>query len=105
MSLDDRIRQGRFGEMKELREDAEEATRYVVDLAAEHGIEVTERHAGGIPHRQIADYVREQDIDLVVMGSHGRSGVSRRLLGSVTERTLRSTDVPIMVVDYAGTTD
>ncbi len=101
----DRIRQGRFSEMDDLREDAEAATGYVVDLGAEHGIEVTERHAGGIPHRQIGDYVREHDIDLVVMGSHGRSGVSRRLLGSVTERTLRSTDVPIMVVDYAGTKD
>ncbi|TKX76999.1 universal stress protein, partial [Halorubrum sp. SD626R] len=35
-----------------------------------------------------------------VMGSHGRAGVRRALLGSVTERTLRSTHVPILVVDY-----
>ena len=33
------------------------------------------------------------------MGSHGRSGVRRALLGSVTERTLRSTRIPVLVVD------
>jgi nucleotide-binding universal stress UspA family protein len=34
------------------------------------------------------------------MGSHGRSGVRRALLGSVTERVLRSTHRPVMVIDY-----
>lgn len=97
----DRIRQGNFAEMTELREDAEEATGYVRQRAEAAGLDAVERHAGGRPHDVIADYARSNDIDLIVMGSHGRSGVRRALLGSVTERTLRSTHVPVFVVDYA----
>lgn len=99
----DRIRQGNFNEMTELRQEAEAATGYVTEQAAEHGLEVIEHHEGGRPHAKIADYVEENDIDLIVMGSHGRAGVRRALLGSVTERTLRSTHAPVLVVDYQGT--
>ncbi|WP_262180138.1 universal stress protein [Haloarcula laminariae] len=95
----DRIRQGNFGEMHELQEDADDATGAVVDAAAEHDVAVHEEVRVGTPHDVIAGYADNQDIDLVVMGSHGRSGVRRALLGSVTERVLRSTHVPVLVVD------
>ncbi|MFC7006910.1 universal stress protein [Halalkalicoccus salilacus] len=96
----DRIRQGNFQGMTELREDAKDATGYVKERTEALGLTVVERHAGGRPHDLIADYAKDNDIDLIVMGSHGRSGVRRVLLGSVTERTLRSTHVPVLVVDY-----
>ena len=96
----DRIRQGNFAEMTELREDAEAATGRVLDRATAAGLDAVERHAGGRPQDVIADYAEEAGVDLIVMGSHGRSGVRRALLGSVTERTLRSTHVPVLVVDY-----
>ncbi|WP_336326108.1 universal stress protein [Halovenus sp. HT40] len=99
----DRIRQGNFSQMTELREQAEEATGHVANLAEEHGIDAVEHHAGGQPHTMIGNYADDHDIDLIVMGSHGRAGVRRALLGSVTERTLRSTHVPVLVVDYLGT--
>ncbi|MFC4249354.1 universal stress protein [Natribaculum luteum] len=95
----DRIEQGQFGEMDEVRERAESATGYVTDRAAEHGLETLEHISAGKPHSQIGNYVESNGIDLVVMGSHGRSGVRRALLGSVTERTLRSTHAPVLVVD------
>ncbi|WP_440765888.1 universal stress protein [Natronorubrum sp. DTA7] len=101
----DRIQRGDFAGMTELREDAEAATGYVLEQAEAHGLSAVERHAGGQPHRMIADYAEDNDIDLVVMGSHGRSGVRRALLGSVTERVLRSTRVPVLVVDYEGSHD
>ena len=101
----DRIRAGGFPEMTELREAAERATGYVVSQGGKHGITVVERHASGQPHRMIADYAADNDIDLIVMGSHGRAGVRRVLLGSVTERTLRSTHVPVLVVDYRSDDD
>ena len=96
----DRLQQGKFGEMTELREEAESATQFVHDLAEENGVDVVEHHAGGQPHQVIANHAEDNDIDLIVMGSHGRSGVRRALLGSVTERTLRSTHTPVLVVDY-----
>lgn len=95
----DRIEQGQYGEMDEVRERAESATGYVADRARERGLETVEQVSSGKPHSLIADYVENNGIDLVVMGSHGRSGIRRALLGSVTERTLRSTDVPVLVVE------
>jgi len=96
----DRLKQGRFGEMGELKEKADEATGAVAERGAERGVDVVEHVSGGRPHKVIADYAEDHDMDLIVMGSHGRAGVRRALLGSVTERTLRSTHVPVLVVDY-----
>lgn len=98
----DRLRQGKFGEMTELEDRANEALKYVTDAAADRGIDVVDDIGAGRPHAVIADYAADNDIDLVVMGSHGRSGVKRALLGSVTERVLRSTHVPVLVVDHQG---
>ncbi|WP_254839135.1 universal stress protein [Natronomonas marina] len=98
----DRIEAGRFDEMEEVREAADRATGYVADRARERGLEVVEHVSSGRPHEKVASYAENNDIDLVVMGSHGRSGVKRALLGSVTERTLRETHVPVLVVDVRG---
>lgn len=48
--------------------------------------------------RAIESYAGTHDVDLVVMGARGRSGLERRLLGSVTERTVRSASVPVVTV-------
>ncbi len=98
----DRIRQGRLGEMDEVRENAEAATGYVADAAADHGVEVVEHVTAGEPARAIRKFVKDNDVDLVVMGSHGRSGLSRVVLGSVAETVLRRTHVPVLVVDLHG---
>jgi len=95
----DRIRQGRFGEMDELEARAREATEHVAERARERGVAVEEHFRGGRPHKTIADFAEDEDADLVVMGSHGRSGIQRMLLGSVTERVLRSTHRSVLVVD------
>lgn len=52
----------------------------------------------GIPHSEIDKYVDDRDIDLVVMGTHGRSGLDRLLIGSVTEKVIRTVSVPVMTV-------
>jgi len=52
----------------------------------------------GTPNEALRAYVAEADVDAVVMGAHGRSGLSRWMLGSVTERLLRTVDVTILVV-------
>lgn len=51
----------------------------------------------GTPVQTIVDYVRESGADLVIIGSHGRSGLQRLLLGSVAEGVIRSAGVPVLV--------
>ena len=52
----------------------------------------------GEPAQNIIDYVKEHSISLVVMSTHGHGGVRRLLVGSVTDRVIRSCEVPVLVV-------
>ena len=52
----------------------------------------------GVPHERIVGYCEVHDIDLVVMPTHGRSGLGRFLLGSVTERVIATSPVPVLAV-------
>ena len=52
----------------------------------------------GEPHRLIIDWVKPNDIDLIVMSTHGRSGLQRVMLGSVTEKVLRNAHCPMLVI-------
>jgi len=68
-------------------------------LAREAGIESVETAIlEGTPHRQIMEYAEDNGIDLVVMGTHGRTGLGRLLLGSVTEKIVRVSSVPVLTV-------
>lgn len=81
-----------------LREEGEEVTENVKNKAEKKGIDVTTFINDGVPHKEILKISRDKDIDLIVMGTHGRSGVDRILLGSVTERVLRSSEIPMLVI-------
>ena len=83
----------------QIREVGEATLADIQERAGAAGVEVTEAIRDGAPHEAILEYAAEEDVDLVVMGTHGRSGLDRYLLGSVTERVLRSTHVPVLVVD------
>jgi universal stress protein A len=52
----------------------------------------------GAPADAILEYVAEHGIDLVVMGTHGREGVARMLLGSVAETVVRKASCPVLIV-------
>ncbi len=66
---------------------------------AESGVESVERVIEvGRPTKVIVEYADEHDINQIVMGSHGRSGMSRILLGSVAEIVVRRASVPVTVV-------
>lgn len=60
------------------------------------------RHRGVSAAPVILDHVEEHDVDLVVMGTHGRRGLRRMLLGSVTEEILRSAPCPVLTVREDG---
>lgn len=52
----------------------------------------------GSPSKEIVSYAEEKNCDVIVMGTHGRSGVDRLLLGSVAERVVRSAPVPVLTM-------
>jgi nucleotide-binding universal stress UspA family protein len=52
----------------------------------------------GYPASAITDYARDNDADLIVLTTHGRSGVERLLLGSVTEKIVRTSEIPVLIV-------
>jgi nucleotide-binding universal stress UspA family protein len=52
----------------------------------------------GRPSRTIVTYIEDHDVDHVVMGSHGRSGMTRILLGSVAESVVRRSPIPVTIV-------
>jgi nucleotide-binding universal stress UspA family protein len=56
----------------------------------------------GYAPSSILDYVEDHDVDLIVIATHGRSGLERLLLGSVTERVVRRASVPVFVVKSFG---
>ncbi len=52
----------------------------------------------GVTYREIVSYAEANGVDLIVMGTHGRTGLERYLLGSVAEKTIRRSPVPVMTV-------
>ena len=77
---------------------ATEALGEIERLAAEYDAHLVTEHAEGTPDEEILAAIDDHDIDLIVMGTHGREGVIRRVVGSVTERVVRGSTVPVMTV-------
>jgi nucleotide-binding universal stress UspA family protein len=85
-----------------LESEGESTTAALKERTERPGVERVETAVlEGTPHRAILDYVRDHDIDLVVMRTHGRRGLSHFLLGSVTERVIRTASVPVLTVRVA----
>lgn len=86
----------------ELEARAEERTASLFERAREiaddHDAEIATESRFGEPKEEILDYVETHNLDRVVVGSHGRSAVSRLVLGSVAEFVTRHSPVPVTVV-------
>jgi nucleotide-binding universal stress UspA family protein len=87
-------------------EELRERARTKIDRLFDEVRERTKTHEGevetvvtfGTPAREIADYAADHDVDLVVMGCHGRPLVSRVLLGDVAQTVVQRAAVPVTVV-------
>ncbi|ELZ91307.1 universal stress protein UspA-like protein [Haloferax mucosum ATCC BAA-1512] len=81
-----------------LEQEGQQVVDEVVERGNERGIEVVGDVIRGSPHEAIIEYAEDNDIDVIVMATHGRTGVERVLLGSVTERVVRTSPVPVLTV-------
>ena len=82
--------------LEDLKKGAEEAIAKALALAREKGVEATGEVKEGVPIPTIVEAAK--GFDLLVMGTHGRTGLDKLLLGSVTEGVLHRVSVPVLVV-------
>ena len=79
-----------------LEKEGKEAVDYVRDLGTEEGVEVAISVKEGSPVKVILD--ESANYDIIVMGTLGRTGMSKLLMGSVAERVVRASQCPVLVV-------
>jgi nucleotide-binding universal stress UspA family protein len=82
-------------------ESKKDTHKYLVQVAARltrSGIKVHPVILTGKPAESLIDYIDSNDIDLVIMATHGRSGLKRLFWGSVAEKVVRSVNTPVLLV-------
>ena len=81
----------------------EEAKRLMADLmakAADWKVAITPKVRQGVEFREIIDAAREAGADMIVMGTHGRTGLAHALIGSVAEKVVRKAPCPVLTVKH-----
>jgi nucleotide-binding universal stress UspA family protein len=84
--------------LDDAKEHFDQAFTKIAEKAKGHEIEIKTATAVGHPAEQIIHRAETDGIDLIILGRRGRSMISRMMLGSVSERTLRYAHCPVMVV-------
>lgn len=84
--------------LEETLKKAEDTVNQVKVEAEALGLRVQAMVREGAPYKAITDQARKEQGDLIIMGSHGRTGLARLLMGSVTERVIGHAPCPVMVV-------
>jgi nucleotide-binding universal stress UspA family protein len=72
----------------------------IVDRLASDGVPATGFVRVGNPVDEINRFASDEDVDVIVMGTHGRTGVRRLVAGSVTERVVRTAAVPVLAIRH-----
>ncbi|WP_335999059.1 universal stress protein [Halorientalis halophila] len=85
--------------LTDLESAGEKATEEIATRARDAGLDAVSAVQQGHPASGILDYVDDADVDLVAMGTQGRTGLNRYLLGSTAERVLRHAPVPVVAVN------
>jgi nucleotide-binding universal stress UspA family protein len=82
---------------------AQEYLKQVVDRLQYEGAQMHAELIVGRIAESLVDFAEHNDVDLILIATHGRSGVTRWVRGSVADKILRSADVPVMMVRAPGT--
>lgn len=64
------------------------------------GVDIEARLQSGIPYEAIVEASHDPEVDMIVLGTHGRTGLKRLLVGSVAERVVRTAHVPVVTVRH-----
>jgi nucleotide-binding universal stress UspA family protein len=88
--------------MEEIADAAQEALDSALSSARARYPRCEGLLQAGAPYERILAVAKESGVDLIAMGTHGRRGVSRFMLGSVAERIVRMSPVPVLTVALPG---
>ena len=86
--------------MDEIVEACRERLEQTVGTLAADGLTVQHKVVNGVPFIEIIRYARDVKTDLIVMGTHGRTGLVHLLIGSVAERVVRKAPCPVLTVRH-----
>lgn len=103
LSLDDEGFGANDGIVDILEQRGERATGEIREQASTRGLDAVAAVVRGTPAREIRQYADEHDADLLAMGTHGRRGLARFVLGSVAESVLRNARQPVLTVRAGAT--
>ena len=84
--------------LESLQLEGRKAVRDLEVAGTQAGVTVVTEVVEGVPPQEILEYSAMQGIDLIVMGTQGRTGIDRFVMGSVAERVVRHSSVPVLMV-------
>lgn len=88
--------------MQELRDSVERQLEETAKSIAGSVGNVVQEVREGAPFAEIVKYAKAEDIDLIVLGTHGRTGISHLLIGSVAEKVVRKARCPVLTIPLPG---
>jgi nucleotide-binding universal stress UspA family protein len=90
---------------QELVKTAEKGLHEAVAKKVGENVEVESQVKIGVPEDIINEFVQENDIGLIVMATHRRTGLNHFMLGSVAEKTIRQSSIPTLIIPTTETSD
>ncbi|MDM7919335.1 MAG: universal stress protein [Methanosarcina sp.] len=82
----------------EIGKEGSEAVAEIEEMGKEIGVKINPVLLQGHPAQEILDFAEKNDIDMIVMGTQGKAGIDRFLLGGVTEKVVRHAKAEVLVV-------
>ncbi len=96
------VRPGAFEWVRTLREEEEKKLEALLGEVHQSGTPARSLFKKGVPYREISLAAKEISADLIVIGTHGRTGLDRLMMGSVAERVIRGAPCPVLLVKPKG---
>ncbi|MGB9927443.1 MAG: universal stress protein [Methanosarcina sp.] len=82
----------------EFEREGYDATSFIENLAKPFGVEIESRVLKGDPAEKILSFAEDNNVDMIIVGSFGKGRYERLVIGSVSEKIVRHSKVPVMVV-------
>jgi nucleotide-binding universal stress UspA family protein len=81
-----------------IEEDAKLGIEKIAERFKKEGVNIITALRKGLDYQEIVDYAEENKIDIIVIATHGRTGILHTLLGSVAEKVIRYSKIPVLVI-------